>query len=352
MEIVKLVIKNKLAVSLSTKGDFSDYVDRFGQTHPRATVPAPVQTDRYAPFMPDVDERRNAREIFADARGCVSRAPEGRGVALVGPDRAVMVLPVPSRSAAMDAKLPKIPDITSDGPRNIAVISNTGLLLTVHGKPPEVQEVARVIPFLGLLIALSYAGHRVWIFEGHASALSAGLEHAEILLLDSGMLPLLQNDWMSVAQTTMASPRRVLTLSREHNNALVPVVPASTQQGWSYSEPDGEASYINCLLTTLAKSGPGASADIVVGAPLPNLGGLTQNVMELEWIASLPFRYDQLDAGKAIELLTSSRTMLQKLTSEWQIKTLLVTDGERRTCQFSLRVDGRQGKRVLSIRVI
>jgi hypothetical protein len=42
----------------------------------------------------------------------------------------------------------------------------------------------------------------------------------------------------------------------------------------------------------------------------------------LEWIASLPFRYDQLDAGKAIKLLARS-------------STLLVAAGERRPCQFS-----------------
>jgi hypothetical protein len=100
------------------------------------------------------------------------------------------------------------------------------------------------LPSLGSLIAFGYAGHRVWIFEGHPSALTAGLAHTEILLLDSGMLPLLQNDWMSVAQRMMDPPRRVLIHSRERY-ALLPAVPASTPQGWSYSEPDGEASYVN-----------------------------------------------------------------------------------------------------------
>jgi hypothetical protein len=35
MEVLKLVIDNKLPVSLSTKPDFSDYVDEHGQSHPR-----------------------------------------------------------------------------------------------------------------------------------------------------------------------------------------------------------------------------------------------------------------------------------------------------------------------------
>ena len=98
-------------------------------------------------------------------------------------------------------------------------------------RAPEIvlQEAAKAIPFLGFLIALGYAGHRVWMFEGHPSALAAGLEHAAILLLDSGMLPLLQTDWMSVAQRMMAPPRRVLIQSRERQ-ALLPVAPASTSK--------------------------------------------------------------------------------------------------------------------------
>jgi hypothetical protein len=347
-EVVKLVIKHKLAISLSTKADFSDYVDPFGHSHPRPAAPAP--TDRYAPFMPDVDGRRNVQEVFEEARTAASKAPDGRGVALVGPDRAVMVLPVPPRSPGMDARVPKVPDIPSDQPRNIAVIANTGILAAAQGKPPDLQEVAKVIPFLGSLIAFGYAGHRVWIFEGHPSALTAGLEHAEILLLDSGMLPLLQHDWMSIAQRMMDPPRRVLIHSRERR-ALLPAVPASTPQGWCYSEPDGEASYVNCLLTTLAKSGAGASAELVTAAPLPDLAGLTQDAVELEWIANLPFRYDQLDAGKAIELLTHSRSIWQRLKNEWLIKMLLVTQGERRTCQFSLRLADK-AKPVLSIRMM
>jgi len=349
MEIVKLVIKHKLPISFSTKADFSDRVDQFGQTHPRPAVPAPLPKGGYAPCMPDVDLRHNVQQVFREARTAASKAPDGRGVTLVGPDRAVMVLPAPPRSAAMDARVPKLPDMRSDGPTNIAVIANTGILATLQGKPPDVQEMAKAIPFLGLLIGLGYAGHCVWVFEGHSSALSSGLEHAEILLLDSGMLPLLRNDWMSVAQRMMDPPRRVLIQSRERN-ALLPVVPASTPQGWSYSEPDGEASYVNCLLTTLAKAGTGASAKLVAATQVPDLASLTQDASELEWIASLPFRYEQLDAGKVIEMLGSRRSALQKLKDEWLMKTLLVTDGKRRTCQFSLRLDAE--RHVLSILVV
>jgi hypothetical protein len=66
----------------------------------------------------------------------------------------------------------------------------------------------------------------------------------------------------------------------------------------------------------------------------------------------LSFRYDQLDAGKAIEMLTNRRSIWQRLKNEWLIKTLLVTQGERRTCQFSLRLDTDKAKPALSIRVL
>jgi hypothetical protein len=348
MEVVKLVIKHKLPVSFSTKADFSDYVDRFGQSHSRSATPAGTPTDKFAPFMPDVDERRAAREVFAEARGAASKTPGGRGVALVGPDRAVMVLPAPPHSAEMDARLPKLPDIQSDRPHNIAVISNTGLFSAAQSKPPEVPHVANAVPFLGYLISFSYFGHRVWIFEGHPSALAAGLEHAEVLLVDSGMLPFLQKDWMAVAQRVMDPPHRVLIFTRERP-AIQRAVPDSTPQGWTYGEPDGEASYINCLLTTLAKSGPGATAEIVTAAPLPDLSKLTQDAGELEWIANLPFRYDQLDAGKAIEVLAKNRGASQ---DEWVVKTVLAAEGEQRKCQFSLRLNADQARKALSIRVI
>ncbi|HKY09474.1 MAG TPA: hypothetical protein VJQ55_14580 [Candidatus Binatia bacterium] len=35
VEVFKLIVENKLPVSLSTKGDFSDYVDEDGQSQPR-----------------------------------------------------------------------------------------------------------------------------------------------------------------------------------------------------------------------------------------------------------------------------------------------------------------------------
>jgi hypothetical protein len=35
MEVIKLVIENNLPISMSSKPDFSDYIDEKGQSHPR-----------------------------------------------------------------------------------------------------------------------------------------------------------------------------------------------------------------------------------------------------------------------------------------------------------------------------
>jgi hypothetical protein len=143
-EIVQLLIRHKLPISFSKERDFSDYVDGFGQSYPRTGGPPP---DRYAPFMPDMDLRRDARTVFAEARTAPTKAPGGRGFVLVGPDRAVLVLPVPSRSPEMDKRVPKLPDLPQDRPANIAVIAATGILSKVQGKPPTLQEASRRFHF-------------------------------------------------------------------------------------------------------------------------------------------------------------------------------------------------------------
>jgi hypothetical protein len=235
--IVKLVIEHRLPISFSTKPDFSDYVDRFGQSHPRLQAQA-EPPERFAPFMPDVNLRRNTEEVFAQAHIAFSKIPDGRGIVVVGVDRAVTVLPALARSPEMDTRLPKVPGIPSEPLRKIAVIANTAIISTTPGKSPDLREAGKAIPFLGLLMALGYVGHHIWIFEGHPSALAAGLSHAEILLLDSGMLPFLQGDWMSVAQRVMDTPRRVLIHSREKYELLAAIA-TPTAQGWTYSELDG-----------------------------------------------------------------------------------------------------------------
>src|ERR1700738_4400538 len=56
MEVLKLVVKYQLPVTLSTKPDFSDYVDAKGVPHPRPDTPgtAALQMPEVKP-VPDIE---------------------------------------------------------------------------------------------------------------------------------------------------------------------------------------------------------------------------------------------------------------------------------------------------------
>lgn len=81
-------------------------------------------------------------------------------------------------------------------------------------------NVSKAIPFIGMLLGFAYIGHAVWVFEGHASALSHGCREADVLLVDGAMVPHLANDWQSVVSSAMRKPeiyvhdRKAFTLQR------------------------------------------------------------------------------------------------------------------------------------------
>jgi len=205
-----------------------------------------------------------------------------------------------------------------------------------------------VIPFLGFLIGWSQAGHQVWVFEGHPSALVAGLAESEFLLLDSGMLPFLQSDWMAVAKRTMTAGGKVFLHDRQKYERLR-LAASDRPPGWQISEHDGEASYANCLLTTLAK-GSAESVTVISGSPVPELARLTKDPEELDWIAGLPFRYDVLDAQKVITLLLrfAGKGKVGLFQKEWILTTKLVRQkDEPRIQTFVFRRERKWLKTVL-----
>lgn len=257
---------------------------------------SPEPKDPFEPHMPGVDVLADMDAFFHDLRGQLSGEGE-RHVAIVTPGRMTMLFPVPSPNRGSDQAAQEVREmLPAEGPLDIAVISYTRLdALT------EDSTKTRCIPFLGYLVAFAYIGHRVIVFEGHPSALEAGVRGCDVLVIDSGMLPFLQEDWSAVVFRNMRSPARVFIHDRESYN-LQPVVPSKEPPGWRYSERDGEASYVNCLFTTLAK-GPFSSVKLQTDGALPDLSELTQDPRELEWISGLPFRYDQLNAEEVIQLI-------------------------------------------------
>ena len=96
-------------------------------------------------------------------------------------------------------------------------------------------------------------------------------------------------------------------------------------------EPDGESSYVNCLLTTLANCAV-VTVKLLPGRGVPPLDQFAATEEERAWTAGLPFRYDSLDADKVSYMLRylagyrfwHLRSRMYELTA-----TLATSDGSR-----------------------
>lgn len=276
------------------------------QEHVKTAEGSPRPSDIFEPHMPavyvlpDMDAFfRATREQFRAGLPPSEGGVEGqRAVAVVQPDRKVAHMPCPPPGSMSDgaaetsAKL-----MPPEPPLDIAVVS-----YTLSGALARDETLTRCIPFLGLLVGFAYIGHGVVVFEGHPTAFESGVRDSDVLFVDDGMLPFLQPDWGAVAFRVMRPGAKIFVHRRE-TFALLPVAPSGKPEGWQYSENDGEASYVNSLLTTLAKAPDGRPAQVTSGRPLPDLAGFATDPDELDWIAGLPFRYDELDADEVIEIL-------------------------------------------------
>lgn len=299
----------------------------------------PEPVDPFEPRMPEVDVRPNMAEFFAKVRTEVANASAAQGLApnqhrigIVTPGRMVLFVPAPRPGtvAAEHVALAKRL-IPSDKPLNIAAIGYTQI-------EPLNEDQAKCLPFLGQLLGLAYVGHRIVVFEGHPSAFEPALQASDVLLIDSGMLPFLQKDWAEVAWRVMAPGSRILVHDRK-TRVLRPVVRSKNAPGWRYGEPDGEASYINCLLTTLAKRTP-LAIEVIAGQPVPDLATLTADPLQLAWIAELPFRYEALSAEKviAIALKLGKWTKGSDGVTTGILQTKLAIGGQLQPVTFHMRL--------------
>lgn len=204
LAVIQLVVRHKLPISLSSKPDFSDWVDGKGVSHARAAEGAAASVT--APRMPEVSIRSDIQEVFARLRQTAAAPGTEGGLAILKPDRTQLVMPRLAAAPALES-LAKNMDRLVPGAvkRNIAVIAYT-LFDTQAGAVPGLAEVSKAIPFLGILVGLSYIGHAVWVFEGHASALSAGCREADVLIVDSAMRVYLPPAWDADARAAMRNP--------------------------------------------------------------------------------------------------------------------------------------------------
>jgi hypothetical protein len=194
LALIQSVVRHKLPISLSSKADFSDWVDGKGVSRPRSEPVA-------APFelrVPEVSSRSDIEEVFARLRRTAKD-----GIAILKPDRTHIAMPRMSPTPALEA-MAKMMDNLVPGAvrRNIAVIAAT-MFAANAGTVPGLDDVSQAIPFLGMLMGLSYIGHSVWVFEGHASALAAGCREADLLIVDSTLRAKLCAGWEQQCATTM-----------------------------------------------------------------------------------------------------------------------------------------------------
>jgi hypothetical protein len=206
-DVIQRVIARKLPITLSSKPDFSDWVDAKGVSHPRSAPQAGGVR------MPNIEERAEMDEYFATVRRNAAGKGQGDGLVIVKPDRTLMVLPRMAESPELkkmaDGLAAMVPPAEQ---RNIAAIAYTEFEAGPQGV--GLAEVGKAIPFLGMLVGLSYIGHAVWVFEGHASAIAAGCRDADLLIVDSAMRPLLVDGWDAQAASVMRSVNIVV-----HNRA-------------------------------------------------------------------------------------------------------------------------------------
>lgn len=311
-------------------------------------------TDKFTPQLLNDDVPNDLLSVFARARRIASGEDPDfqlgeRCVAIVTPGRLIVPIPVlpkdqlpPALPADMKAWLGSRPDIV--------VVSYTKLEALMD----EEHGSLKCIPFLPMLCILGAAGHNVVVFEGHPSALEFGLRDADVLLIDSGMLPFLQDDWMKVAGRAMRAAAKVFVCMRGRQN-LVEVIPASQPPGWLYREPDGEASYANCLLTILGKQS-GRSVSLTTGGPVPDLRTLTSDQGELEWVAALPFQYDRLDAAVVITAILKFAGVKERwprliplLKSQYALNARLAQKGGTSHCPFRLTLSGFGSRKCLEV---
>jgi len=165
-----------------------------------------AEKDLFTPKMPDVDVRPNLDAIFGRARAAAGELELdqiGRAhhqIVIITPGRLLISKTCPllenipvELTAILSELVPPEPTV------DIAVIAYTYLEALQ-------ADMRRAIPFIDFLLGFGAVGHRVWVFEGHNTAITAGCSQADLLLVDEKMAQILdgQNkDWRTQAQAVM-----------------------------------------------------------------------------------------------------------------------------------------------------
>jgi hypothetical protein len=187
MQVMKLVVDSRLPISLCSKADFSDYVDRKGVSHPRYTTWDGVVT--------------KVREMTAG----------GRYVGIIRPDRSYLLTAPPPKGKMPPQMIQMMEKLVPPQPaRYIGAITDTYFSMKAGGGIPSLAETALEIPFFGMLLGLACIGHSVCVFPGVEDSLAAGCKAADLLIVDEAQVPSLSVDWKTVAAAAMRNANIVL----------------------------------------------------------------------------------------------------------------------------------------------
>jgi hypothetical protein len=216
-----------------------------------------------------------------------------RSVVIVTPGRMLMPVPAPAPGSVPRSSEEAVREmLPPDPPLNVSVVSYTYV-------PALIEDKGKAIPFLGFLAGFASIGHTVVVFEGHPSTFESGVRGSDVLMVDSGMVPFMQGDWAEVAFRVMRPGARVLVHDRE-NFQLSQLVPPGGERGAVPPGPEAADWYAGTLLRLLF-IGSHTSVQMTSGEALPDLAGFATTPEQLEQVALLPFKHDQLDADEVID---------------------------------------------------
>jgi len=164
------------------------------------------EKELFIPYMPEVDVRPKLGGIFDRARavaGETSIDEKGREyhqVIIVTPGRLLIGKECPLAEDLPVEQLAILGELVAPNPKvNIAVIAYTYL-------DALKTDMRRAIPFFDFLLGFGALGHRVWVFEGHSSAIAAGCRDADLLLVDQAIAAIVDVDnpeWRMQAKVVM-----------------------------------------------------------------------------------------------------------------------------------------------------
>jgi hypothetical protein len=185
MGIIRAITEQRLAIRLSAKPDFSEFVTPF--------------TGMEGIFAP-------IREKAAQGNLVILR-PNGQFLVLPGIPREKAN---PEGVASMERLLPSTPR------RRVAVVADTKWTLDAS---PSVQRASESIPFFGLLMGLTSIGHAVWVV-GPETDLAGACRESDLLIVDSACAASMPRGWDERAYHAMSS-RQILI----HDRATYKLVP-------------------------------------------------------------------------------------------------------------------------------